>query len=59
MQWELVVALVIALPVILFPAAYIWYINIGGIYAAIKEARQKKFAVKKETAEASIEAKHN
>ena len=42
MQWELVVALVIAVPVILFPVAYVWYINIGGIYAAIKRAREKR-----------------
>jgi hypothetical protein len=44
MQWELVVALVIAIPVILFPAAFVWYLNAGGIYAAIKEARAKRAA---------------
>lgn len=49
MQWELVVALVIAIPIILFPAAYIWYINIGGICAAIREAREKQIARRKET----------
>jgi hypothetical protein len=42
MQWEFVVALVIAIPIILFPAAYIWYLNIGGIYAAIKQARARQ-----------------
>ena len=42
MQWEFIVALVIAIPIILFPAAFIWYLNIGGIYAAVKEARAKK-----------------
>jgi hypothetical protein len=47
MQWELVVALVIAVPIILFPAAYIWYINIGGLYAAVKEAREKRAARRK------------
>ncbi len=41
MQWEFVVALVLAIPIILFPAAFVWYLNIGGIYAAIKEARPK------------------
>ena len=44
MQWEFVVALVLAVPVILFPAAYIWYLNVGGIYAAIKEVRMRKAA---------------
>ena len=42
MQWELIVVLVIAIPVILFPAAYVWYLNIGGVYAALKEARQRR-----------------
>ena len=44
MEWQLIVALVIAIPIILFPAAYVWYLNIGGIYAAVKEAREKKAA---------------
>jgi hypothetical protein len=39
MQIELIVALVVAIPVILFPAAFVWYVNIGGIFAAIREAR--------------------
>jgi hypothetical protein len=48
MQWELVVVLAIAVPVILFPAAYVWYINIGGISATVKEARAKRAVHKKE-----------
>jgi len=44
MQWEFIVALVIAIPIILFPAAFVWYLNIGGIYAAIKEARTRRTA---------------
>ena len=47
MQWEIVVALVIAIPVILFPAAFVWYLNIGGVYAAIKEAREKRVVEEK------------
>ncbi len=44
MQWEFIVALVIAIPIILFPAAFVWYLNIGGIYAAIKEALKRRAA---------------
>ena len=40
MQWEVVVALVIAIPIILFPAAFVWYLNIGGLIQALREARQ-------------------
>ena len=42
MQWEFVVALIIAIPIILFPAAFVWYLNVGGIYNAIKAARERR-----------------
>ena len=48
MEWQIIVALVIAIPVILFPVAFVWYINIGGILTAIKEARARRIARKKE-----------
>ena len=47
MQWEFVVAVVIAIPIILFPAAFVWYLNVSGIYTAIKEARAKRAAREK------------
>ena len=49
MEWQIIVALVIAIPIILFPAAYVWYLNIGGIVAILKDARvarRKKEPVK-------------
>jgi hypothetical protein len=46
MQWQMIVALIIAIPIILFPVAFVWFINIGGIYAAIKEAQKKRAALK-------------
>ena len=48
MQTGLVVALAVAIPVILFPAAFVWYLNIGGIVHTVREARaarEKKAAV--------------
>jgi hypothetical protein len=44
MKWELVIAVIIAVPIILFPAAYVWYTNVGGIFHAMKEARAKRVA---------------
>jgi hypothetical protein len=44
MEWYVIVVLVVGIPIILFPAAYVWYLNIGGIYAAVKEARKKRAA---------------
>ena len=45
MEWQVIIALIVIIPVILFPVAFIWYLNIGGIYALIRkriEARRKK-----------------
>ncbi len=39
MEGTLIIALAIAIPVILFPAAFVWYLNIGGIVHAVREAR--------------------
>ena len=47
MHWEFILALVIAIPIILFPAAFVWYTNIGGIYAALKKAWHKRAALRK------------
>lgn len=49
MQWEFIVALVIAIPIILFPAVFVWYLNFGWIFSHAKEAvRKKKVAAEKE-----------
>ena len=47
MQWEFIVALVIAIPIILFPAAFVWYLNVGGIYAAVKKVKARRDAREK------------
>ena len=52
MTTGLVIALAVAIPVILFPAAFVWYLNIGGIVHAVREARtakEKKAAAVKAT----------
>ncbi len=48
MEVQLIVALVVVIPVILFPAAFVWYVNISGMYQMMKEkrvAREKKAEV--------------
>ena len=58
MEWQIVVALVIAIPIILLPVAFVWFLNLGGIYAAIKEARARR-AVHKKGKEIVAEAKQH
>jgi len=48
MEWEFIVALVVAIPIILFPAAFVWYLNLGCIFQAVQEARKTKAAREKE-----------
>jgi len=55
MQWEFIVALVIAIPVILFPAALVWYLNIGGLVQAVQKARRKTRATTEEPVKAAAE----
>ena len=55
MHWEFIVALIIAIPIILFPVAFIWYLNVGGIYAAVREARKKRAAREQEHMVAAAE----
>ncbi|MFC1985837.1 hypothetical protein ACFLUK_00455 [Chloroflexota bacterium] len=47
MEWQIMVALAVVIPIILFPVAFVWYLNIGGIYAAVKEARARRVAHEK------------
>lgn len=42
MEWQIALAIVIAIPIILFPAAFIWYMNISGLYQVMREARQRE-----------------
>jgi len=56
MQWELIVALAIAIPVILFPAAFVWYLNIGSIFQVGHEVQKARVAREKGV-KATVEVK--
>ena len=58
MEWQIIVAIVLAIPIILLPVVFIWYLNVGGIFTAIKEARARRVAIKKDVeAKVKVEAK--
>jgi hypothetical protein len=50
MEVATIIALVVAIPVILFPAAFVWYLNVGGMVKAAQKAKAKKAAQAKVTA---------
>jgi len=56
MEWQFIIALVIAIPIILFPVAFVWYLNLGWIFSRARETRRETQAVrgKKITAVAEV-----
>jgi len=48
-QPELIIALLLALPIAVLMAAFIWYLNIGGFYIIVKSTFRKKPSVLKTT----------
>jgi hypothetical protein len=46
MEWQFIVALVVMIPVILLPVAFVWYLNLGGVLAAMRKASKEKAAEK-------------
>jgi hypothetical protein len=46
MSWQIAIALLVAVPVVLLPVALVWYLNTGGVLAAIKEMRSKRLQSK-------------
>ncbi len=51
-----IIALIVAIPLMLIPVVFVWYINIGGIMLALKEAREKK-AVEEKGARVAVRTK--
>lgn len=51
MDWQIILALVITIPIIMLPVTLIWYLNIGGLFAAIKQRQATREQSGKETAE--------
>ena len=57
MEWQVIVALVVAIPIILLPVAFLWYLNVSGLYRVMRvtHARQKRRAQAMGEAEAIVQ----
>jgi len=44
MEWEVILALVLGIPLMLATQIYLWHLIIGGTCEAINEAREKRAA---------------
>ena len=45
MEWQLIVALVVGVPFILLPVAFVWYLDAAGLYKVMREVRAKRARV--------------
>jgi hypothetical protein len=57
MQWELIVAIVVAVPVILFPVVFVWFLNVSGLLTVWKESRARARRRAKAREEALVKIK--
>ncbi len=57
MEWQVIIALIVAIPVIMLPVAFVWYLNVGGIFTALKEARAKRAAAHEKDKKVVVETK--
>jgi hypothetical protein len=46
MEWPIIVAIVVGIPIILFPAALAWFINVSGILSVMRETRKREITRK-------------
>lgn len=49
MGWQVIVALVLTAPLILLPVAFVWYLNVSGLYQVIRDAQKRKVAAREKT----------
>jgi len=47
MDWQIILAIVVAIPIILVPAVLIWYLNVSGTFTVIRETRKRRIAREK------------
>ena len=42
MAWPIILALVLVIPLILIPVAFVWYLNVSGLYQVMRATRQRE-----------------
>ena len=57
MEWQIIVALTLIIPVILLPVIFVWFLNIGGLFAVIRRVRERRATFRKRKVEAKVEVK--
>jgi len=54
MEWQFILVLVLVVPIILVPVMFVWYLNVAGVFAVMRDRVRKWLAAKQRT---TVEAK--
>lgn len=54
MSWQVILALVLAIPIILLPVLFIWYMNTGGLVRAFQTFRVMRKAAQGRATKATV-----
>jgi hypothetical protein len=54
MEWPIIVAIVVGIPIVLLPVVFIWFINTSGIYTVMRETRRRRVTQRKRAMAAEI-----
>lgn len=42
MEWQIVVAIVLGIPLVLVPVTLVWYLNVSGLYQVLRATRERQ-----------------
>ena len=40
--WQIILGVVLGIPMVLLPIAFVWYLNVSGLYQVIRESRSRR-----------------
>ena len=42
MAWQIILGVVLGIPMILLPIAFVWYLNVSGLYQVLRDTRERQ-----------------
>jgi hypothetical protein len=41
MAWQIALGVILGIPLVLLPIAFVWYLNVSGLYQVIRDSRRR------------------
>lgn len=42
MEWYVILAMVLGVPIVCVPVVFVWYLNVSGLYQVIRDTQKRK-----------------